>query len=137
MISGNCEYFFVSRNKFTTIWGFGHIYWRLKKNLWNQLFFVKLINEAILKNFLIFFEDFIPVLPQVSISKEQAYSEHCQTSKIQLFFSEKVNGFQLLTNFAKWSILNVSQGSQYTSERYFVILPTSNLLEIIFWRRLS
>lgn len=72
MISETCEYFVVSMSKFTTIWRFGHIYWKLQNNLWNQLFFVKLTNEAILKNFLIFFEDFIAVLPQISLSKEQA-----------------------------------------------------------------
>ena len=42
-----------------------------------------------------------------------AYSEPCQTSNTEVF-AEIGNGFQLLTIFSKSSILDVSQGSEYT-----------------------
>ena len=45
----------------------------------------------------------------------EAYSEPCQISKI-VRFAKIVNSFQSLTIFAKRSILDVSQGSEYSSE---------------------
>ena len=42
-----------------------------------------------------------------------AYSEPCQTSNMEVF-AEIGNSFQLLTIFSKSSILDVSQGSEYT-----------------------
>ena len=47
-------------------------------------------------------------------SIQDAYSEPCQISKLQLF-AKKVNGFQPLTIFAKRFILNAWQGSAYAS----------------------
>ena len=44
----------------------------------------------------------------------EAYSEQCQTSKME-DFEKIVEGFELLTIFAKCSILNVWQGSDYVS----------------------
>ena len=43
-----------------------------------------------------------------------AYSETCQTLKMK-FFTKIVNGFQTLTIFAKSSIVNIWQGSEYVS----------------------
>ena len=40
------------------------------------------------------------------------YSEHCQTSKMELFV-KMVNGSKLLTIFVKNSILDTSDGSEY------------------------
>ena len=45
---------------------------------------------------------------------KEAYSELCQTSKME-YLTKTVNGFQLLTIFAKHSILGVRQGSEYDS----------------------
>ena len=45
----------------------------------------------------------------------EAYSEPCQIAKI-VRFAKIVNSFQSLTIFAKRSILDVSQGSEYSSE---------------------
>ena len=44
----------------------------------------------------------------------EAYSEHCQTFKIERF-EKIVEDFELLTIFAKRSILDVWQGSEYAS----------------------
>ena len=44
----------------------------------------------------------------------EAYSEACQTSKMELF-AKTINGWKSLTIFAKISILDVWQGSEYTS----------------------
>ena len=44
----------------------------------------------------------------------EAYSEHCQTSRMERFM-KIVNGQKPLTIFAKCSILNVWQGSEYAS----------------------
>ena len=40
------------------------------------------------------------------------YSEHCQTSKMELF-AKMVNGSKLLTIVVKNSILDTSDGSEY------------------------
>ena len=49
-------------------------------------------------------------------SKEQevaeAYAKPCQTSKVERF-AEMVNGSTMLTVFAKHSLLNVCQSSEY------------------------
>ena len=42
----------------------------------------------------------------------EAYTEPCQTSRIELF-AKRVNGLKPLTIFAKSSILDVWQGSEY------------------------
>ena len=56
-----------------------------------------------------------PLEPQQNnFSNSQAYSEPCQTSKMECF-EEVVNSWKLLTYFAKLSILDVWQGSEYTS----------------------
>ena len=47
----------------------------------------------------------------------EAYSEPCQTSKIESF-AKIVNGFMPLTIFAKRSILDVWQGSEYASGKH-------------------
>ena len=44
----------------------------------------------------------------------EAYSEPCQTSKVEIF-AKIVNGFCQLTIFSKRSILDVWQGSEYAS----------------------
>ena len=44
----------------------------------------------------------------------EAYSEPCQTSKMELF-EKKVNSFQPLTIFARILFLDVWLGSGYTS----------------------
>ena len=44
----------------------------------------------------------------------EAYSEHCQTFKMERF-EKIVEGFELLTVFAKRSILDVWQGSECAS----------------------
>ena len=44
----------------------------------------------------------------------EAYSEPCQTSKI-VRFTKIVNGFEQLTIFAKRSILDICQVSEYSS----------------------
>ena len=50
----------------------------------------------------------------------KAYSEHCQTSKMERF-ENIIEGFEPLTVFAKRSILDVWQGSEYasTADAYF------------------
>ena len=45
----------------------------------------------------------------------EAYSEPCQTSTVECF-ARIVNDFQHVTIFTKRSILDVLQGSEYTSE---------------------
>ena len=45
----------------------------------------------------------------------EAYSEPCQTSKMELF-AKIVNGFSYLNIFAKSSISDVSQNSEFASE---------------------
>ena len=44
----------------------------------------------------------------------EVYSKHCQTFKMEIF-AKIVNGFQPLTFFAKSSIVEVWQGSEYAS----------------------
>ena len=44
----------------------------------------------------------------------EGYSEHCQTSKMELF-EKIIENFESLTIFEKRSILNVWQGSEYAS----------------------
>ena len=45
----------------------------------------------------------------------EAYSEPCQTSKMEVF-AKIVNGFSFLTIFLKLSILDVWQDSEFASE---------------------
>ena len=47
----------------------------------------------------------------------KVYSEGCQPSKVE-FFGDVVNSFQPLTIFAKRSILDVWQGSEYASAQW-------------------
>ena len=51
------------------------------------------------------------------------YSEPCQTSEIELF-GNIINGFQMVTIFAKSSILNLLQGSENGSGGVFPIVLT-------------
>ena len=44
----------------------------------------------------------------------EPYSEHCQTSKVELF-EKIIEDFESLAVFDKRSILNVWQGSEYAS----------------------
>ena len=48
----------------------------------------------------------------------EVYSEPSRTSKVVLF-AKIVNGFHLLTIFAKGSILDVRMGSEYASTSYY------------------
>ena len=50
-------------------------------------------------------------------SGSEAYSEHCQTSNMELF-AKIVNSFLSLTIFAKSSILDVWQGFEYNSDLF-------------------
>ena len=52
----------------------------------------------------------------------EAYSEHCQIFKMERF-EKKIEGFEPLIIFAKRSILNFWQGSEYASaaDAYFVL----------------
>ena len=50
----------------------------------------------------------------LSVENAKAYLEPCQISKTMLF-AKTVGGFQSLTIFAKSSIFNVWQGSEYAS----------------------
>ena len=52
------------------------------------------------------------------MSVSEAYSKPWRISKMELI-AKKVKIFQPLTVFAKISILDVRQGSEYTSEHYF------------------
>ena len=55
-----------------------------------------------------------PTTRKFTRSYSEAYSEPCQASKMERF-AKQVNVFQPLTFFAKRSILNVWQGSEYAS----------------------
>ena len=48
-------------------------------------------------------------------ANSEAYSEPCQTTKIEVF-AKKVNSFSFFTIFAKSSILDVEQDSEFASE---------------------
>ena len=48
-------------------------------------------------------------------ANSEAYSEPCQTSKMEVF-TKIVNGFSFLTIFAKSSILDVWQDSEFASK---------------------
>ena len=52
----------------------------------------------------------------------EAYSEHCQTSKMELF-AKIVNSWKPLSIFAKSSILDVWQDSEYSSEILWKRIP--------------
>ena len=54
------------------------------------------------------------------------YSEPCQTSKMECF-AKIVNGLKLLIIFAKRSVLDVWQGSKYTSTVFLGTLTFVNL----------
>ena len=63
----------------------------------------------------------------------------CQTSKIE-GFSKIVHSFQLLTNFARYYILDVCEGSEYAWICRFVerrVKPETELFCIGCWRVLS
>ena len=53
----------------------------------------------------------------------EAYSEHCQTSKMELF-EKIIEGFESLTIFEKHSILNVWQGSEDASAANICLFQT-------------
>ena len=48
-------------------------------------------------------------------SNSEVYSEPCQTSKMESF-AKILSNYKLLSIFAKYSILDVSHGSEYASE---------------------
>ena len=64
-------------------------------------------------------QNYVEILPQ-NVFITQAYSEPCQTSKIERF-AKIVNVFQPLTTFAKRTILDVWQGSEYPSELVYLL----------------
>ena len=53
------------------------------------------------------------------LNKLEAYSKSCETSKMEPFL-KIVNGFYLLTIFAKPSILGVWQGSEYAPTKLYI-----------------
>ena len=61
-----------------------------------------------------------------------AYSERCQTSKMKRF-AKRVHGIKPLTIFAKRCLLNVWQGSEYTSICYFLVFIVCYCLFFGFW----
>ena len=70
-------------------------------------------------------------------ANSEAYSEPCQTSKMEVF-TKIVNGFSFLTIFAKSSILDVWQDSEFASEanndlRKKLILAVWQGFQINFW----
>ena len=61
---------------------------------------------------------------QNNLSDPEAYPEPCQTSKMDCF---KKIGLNLLTSFVRHSILDVWQGSKYTSVIYYLLIVWKNL----------
>ena len=61
----------------------------------------------------------------------EAYSEPCQTSKMERF-AKIINSFQPLTTFAKRSILDVWQGSEFAS-REVNDLDIEKILKVSFF----
>ena len=59
------------------------------------------------------------------LSDPEAYPEPCQTSKMDCFV-KIVNGLNLLTFFVRHSILDVWQGSKYTSVIYYLLIVWEN-----------
>ena len=62
---------------------------------------------------------------QNNLSDPEAYPEPCQTSKIDCFV-KIVNGLNLLNFFVRHSILDVWQGSKYTSVIYYLLIIWEN-----------
>ena len=60
----------------------------------------------------------------VSKNKPDAYSQPCQTSKMELF-AEIVQDWKSLTIFARSSIFEVWQGSEYSSAGTYINLHIS------------
>ena len=58
--------------------------------------------------------------------ESEAYSEHCQTSKVESF-AKIVNGFKKVTIFKRNSILEIfdRQDSEYASANIFQLYPKS------------
>ena len=58
---------------------------------------------------------------QSNLSNPKVYLEPCQTFNMECF-AKMVNGKKSLTIFLKQSILDVQQGSEYTSAIYYSLL---------------
>ena len=54
------------------------------------------------------------IFPNIKLQITEAYSELCQTFKIE-YFTKKVKSFKPLTFFCKHFILDIWHGSEYTS----------------------
>ena len=65
----------------------------------------------------------------IKVLSTEAYSEACQTSKVELF-AKLVTGFQPLNVFRKCSILDVWLSSEYASEIIYAICMIKSLQTI-------
>ena len=68
----------------------------------------------------------------ISLLQPEAYSETSGTSTME-FFAKIVNGFQLLTIFAKSSLLDVRLGSEYASDSYYFELINKSEIYFADW----
>ena len=101
--------------------------WMLYFHVWHQNKEKFFVWSEYYNQFDIYQTSCVPLLKpwQNNLSDPEAYPEPCQTSKMDCFV-KIVNGLNLLTFFVRHSILDVWQGSKYTSVIYYLLIVWEN-----------